>query len=182
MPSSSYPSRSRFSSPWFRVRRAVRWLALVAYSLALAGVPIVISPSRPLVTEQTQTPSESHPCQHRRCGCRTAAKCFSSCCCTTPAQRIAWLKQRGRIIPACLAKSDSSVASSQRAPASNTNWSFLDTAKCQGHDFYSFASIPAIPVVALATFQPARSPELSLLEDDACDSYRTPPASPPPKV
>ena len=35
------------------------------------------------------------PCQYCGCGCKSALKCWTSCCCFTPSQRLAWAKQNG---------------------------------------------------------------------------------------
>lgn len=40
------------------------------------------------------------PCMAGKCGCSSAEKCWTSCCCHTPAERIAWAKAHGVEIPA----------------------------------------------------------------------------------
>ncbi|MFM8893175.1 MAG: hypothetical protein ACKOTB_16435, partial [Planctomycetia bacterium] len=35
------------------------------------------------------------PCMDRPCGCATAEQCFTSCCCNTPAETLAWARSRG---------------------------------------------------------------------------------------
>lgn len=36
--------------------------------------------------------SEPFPCQHRACGCRSAAQCWKRCCCFSNAQKLAWAR------------------------------------------------------------------------------------------
>lgn len=36
----------------------------------------------------------AYPCQHHRCGCRSAEQCWRSCCCFTDAQKLAWARAR----------------------------------------------------------------------------------------
>ena len=63
-------------------RRLCAALTLVAHLLATLGLPLS-APAR--------TAGEPpFPCQDHPCGCRTAAQCWASCCCFTPAQRLAW--------------------------------------------------------------------------------------------
>lgn len=40
------------------------------------------------------------PCQSMGCGCKDANQCWSSCCCHTDAEKLAWAKQRGIAPPA----------------------------------------------------------------------------------
>jgi len=78
--------------------RAVCWLMLAAYGLVVSGVPLPIArwPAAAGSTVAKQLAgkdrSRPFPCMDKPCGCATAEQCFSSCCCHTPAQRLAWAK------------------------------------------------------------------------------------------
>lgn len=54
--------------------------------------------------DEDQTP---FPCQHGRCGCTTAQKCWTNCCCHTPSERLQWAKKRGVNPPSYAVLSDS---------------------------------------------------------------------------
>lgn len=75
--------------------RLVRLAVLVAYLAFALGIPIPASQAR---ADKDQ--SRPYPCQDRPCGCRSAEQCWTSCCCTTPAERVAWALERGVPIPA----------------------------------------------------------------------------------
>ncbi len=98
-----------------RVRRTGAALALSAYLVAIVGLP---------VWEPASTSGERFACQSRRCGCRTAAQCWTSCCCFTLEERIAWARANNAEIPAqalaraaTLATGDSPVAKGDSAVA-----------------------------------------------------------------
>lgn len=45
--------------------------------------------------ERAQEHSTPFPCQNGHCGCATARKCWTDCCCHTPSQRRQWAQRRG---------------------------------------------------------------------------------------
>lgn len=45
--------------------------------------------------ERAQEDSTPFPCQNGHCGCATARKCWTDCCCHTPSQRRQWAESRG---------------------------------------------------------------------------------------
>lgn len=47
--------------------------------------------------------SQPYPCQNSACGCKSAMQCWTSCCCNSPAQRLAWAKKH-RVTPPTYAK------------------------------------------------------------------------------
>jgi hypothetical protein len=53
------------------------------------------------------------------CGCATAEQCFTSCCCNTPAETLAWAKAH-RVEPAVLAALEQRVASGSQLVAKAT--------------------------------------------------------------
>ena len=69
-------------------RRSISLVALIAYVITSAGIPIPLVWARPAVASSS-TPA--FPCQGHACGC-SASSCWTSCCCHTPAQRLAWAK------------------------------------------------------------------------------------------
>lgn len=81
------------------VRRIIAWLAIVGYSLVASGLPL---PLGNMGADTTDSPaakrlaakdrSNPFPCMDKPCGCATAEQCFSSCCCHTLAERLAWAK------------------------------------------------------------------------------------------
>ncbi len=80
-----------FASP--RRRRLFAALALVAYVASVVGFPLPL----PAVSQDTSTP---YPCQDHACGCLSAEQCWESCCCFSPAERLAWAREHGVRIPA----------------------------------------------------------------------------------
>lgn len=63
--------------------RIFRWGLLVAFVACFLPIPV-----RPITSPETG--SENYPCKGNLCGCRTAQQCWTSCCCTTPEERLAW--------------------------------------------------------------------------------------------
>jgi hypothetical protein len=86
MPSSRY-----FYSASRRARRFLTVVSLVAYLTSVWGFPL------------PQAASHDHsvpfPCQDHHCGCVSAEQCWASCCCFTPAQRLAWAERHDVTIP-----------------------------------------------------------------------------------
>ena len=87
--------------------RAVRWVVLAGYVLVASGVPLPIAPApagpgspaaRRLAGKDRSRP---FPCMDKPCGCATAEQCFSSCCCNSPAELMAWA-EANRVDPATL--------------------------------------------------------------------------------
>lgn len=66
-----------------RCRRIAAALLLAAYAVAATGLPLR-GPQPP------RAAGERFPCEECGCGCRSAAVCWSNCCCHTLAERIAW--------------------------------------------------------------------------------------------
>jgi hypothetical protein len=77
---------------FYRSRRWITGIALVAYLASVWGYPLPRAGSA-----DASTP---FPCQQHQCGCHSAEQCWKSCCCFTPAQRVAWARERGVTIPA----------------------------------------------------------------------------------
>lgn len=73
------------------LRRLITAVALAAYLGSVWGYPLP-----QIAAVDTSTP---FPCQHHRCGCQSAAQCWSNCCCFTPAERLAWAREHQVEIP-----------------------------------------------------------------------------------
>lgn len=76
-----------------RSRRLWTAVALAAYLFAIVGFPVPL----PAKKRDARAP---FPCQDHHCGCHSAEQCWQSCCCFTPAQRLAWAKKHNVQIPA----------------------------------------------------------------------------------
>jgi hypothetical protein len=103
------------------LRRAVAWTMLGLYGLVASGLPLpVMSPpagtaaARKLAAKDR---SRHFPCMDKACGCDSAERCFSNCCCHTPAETLRWAEAR-RIDPAVIAALQRRVAAA--APATGS--------------------------------------------------------------
>jgi hypothetical protein len=74
--------------------RGGSWLALVGQVIAVVGLP--------LPTVSAKDLSRPFPCQGRACGCLSAGDCWTSCCCFTAAQRVAWAQEHEAEVPQTL--------------------------------------------------------------------------------
>jgi hypothetical protein len=90
------------------------------YGLVVSGLPLpVMSPPAGTVAARklaAKDRSRPFPCMDKACGCDSAERCFSNCCCHTPAEMLAWAKARG-IEPAVIAALQRRVAAAAPAPA-----------------------------------------------------------------
>lgn len=86
--------------------RRVSWLALVMHSLVASGLPLPLGGLNDLAMavggEEVATArlaakdrSQPFPCQDKPCGCNSAKQCYSSCCCHTPKELLAWARANG---------------------------------------------------------------------------------------
>jgi hypothetical protein len=74
--------------------RGGSWLALVGQVIAVVGLPLPAASAKDV--------SRPFPCQHRACGCLSAGDCWTSCCCFTAAQRVAWAQEHDAEVPQTL--------------------------------------------------------------------------------
>jgi hypothetical protein len=107
-------------------RRITTWLAILGYTLVASGLPLpfgMIAPAAPDTPAAKRLAgkdrSRPFPCMDRPCGCATAEQCFTSCCCNTPAETLAWATAH-RVEPAVLAALEQRVASSSQLAAKAT--------------------------------------------------------------
>lgn len=84
------------------IRRSVSACFLCVYVAVSAGVPLPIA-------REVSDGDDAFPCMHSGCGCNSAERCWSSCCCHTLAERLAWARAHGVRPP------DSAIAAARRA-------------------------------------------------------------------
>jgi hypothetical protein len=81
------------------LRRGVAWAMLALYALVASGIPLPMGlPPAGSAAEKKiagKDRSQPFPCMDKACGCDSAERCFTNCCCHTPAETIAWAKARG---------------------------------------------------------------------------------------
>ncbi|MFM7250502.1 MAG: hypothetical protein ACKO5R_11430 [Planctomycetaceae bacterium] len=63
----------------------------------VADVPGVVAPGGGIAAGRLAAKDRSRPfpCMNSPCGCGSAEQCFESCCCHTPAERLAWARRHG---------------------------------------------------------------------------------------
>jgi hypothetical protein len=71
------------------LRRIVAVAMMFAYGAIVGGVPL------PAGKKALSKGGELYPCSASSCGCDSAERCWSSCCCHTMAQRLEWAKEHG---------------------------------------------------------------------------------------
>jgi hypothetical protein len=105
------------------LRRITTWLAILGYTLVASGLPLpfgMIAPAAPDTPAAKRLAgkdrSRPFPCMDRPCGCATAEQCFTSCCCNTPAETLAWAKAHA-VEPAVLAALEQRVAGGMQSVA-----------------------------------------------------------------
>lgn len=73
-----------------------RWVALGAWVFVASGLPLPAFGPRPGSGAANGTVAKDRslpfPCMDSPCGCATAEQCFASCCCHSPAERLAWAR------------------------------------------------------------------------------------------
>jgi hypothetical protein len=102
------------------LRRLTAWAMLAVYGLVASGLPLPVAIPAATGTAAARTlagkdRSQPFPCMDKACGCDSAERCFSNCCCHTPAETLAWARAR-RIEPAVLAALAHRVAAAKPAP------------------------------------------------------------------
>ena len=111
--------------------RITTWLSLAGYLLVASGLPLPIGRMPTAASagaKRLAGKDRTQPflCMDKPCGCATAEQCFTSCCCTTPAERLAWAKAH-RVEAAILAALERRVAAqaaASRPPAKASCCSF----------------------------------------------------------
>lgn len=67
-------------------RRSLSGMLLAAFSVTAAGVPM---PARSVPDNS----DELYPCAASACGCKSAERCWRSCCCHSLAERFVWARK-----------------------------------------------------------------------------------------
>jgi len=108
------------------LRRITTWLAILGYTLVASGLPLPFGMTAPAAPDSPAAKrlagkdrSQPFPCMDKPCGCATAEQCFTSCCCNTPAETLAWATVH-RVEPAVLAALERRVASGSQVVAKAT--------------------------------------------------------------
>ena len=96
-------------------RKAVALLVLCGVLFATAPIPIGWKP-------KSSASDEPFPCQDCHCGCLTPEQCWTSCCCYTPEERLAWAEEHGVEPPsyAVLVSKDTKFAANAKAVGKRT--------------------------------------------------------------
>ena len=102
------------------LRRITTWLAILGYVLVASGLPLPLGVVAPAASGSAAAQriagkdrSRPFPCMDKACGCATAEQCFTSCCCNTPAETLAWAKAH-QIEPAVLLALENRVSREER--------------------------------------------------------------------
>jgi len=102
------------------LRRITTWLAILGYVLVASGLPLPLGVVAPAASESAAAKriagkdrSRPFPCMDKACGCATAEQCFTSCCCNTPAETLAWAKAH-QIEPAVLLALENRVSRAEQ--------------------------------------------------------------------
>ena len=112
--------------PRASLRRITTWLAILGYTLVASGLPLPFGIVAPAASDSPAAKrlagkdrSQPFPCMDKPCGCATAEQCFTSCCCNTPAETLAWAKVH-RVEPTVLVALEQRVASGSQLVAKAT--------------------------------------------------------------
>jgi hypothetical protein len=157
------------------LRRLTTWALLALYGAVASGLPlpVAIPPAAGTAAARTlagKDRSQPFPCMDKACGCDSAERCFTNCCCHTPAETLAWAKARG-IEPAVIAALQRRVAVAEPAlPAAACRAAAVAESSC------CEPALPARPSCCTVT-------DLESPADDAvCSDYQSlaaEPAAPP---
>ena len=108
-------------------RRATIWLATIGYALVVSGLPLPLGGGQPASPTSAaahrlagKERSQPFPCMDKPCGCATAEQCFSSCCCNTPAELLAWaraMKADPGVVAALVRRATTSAPAAERCCA-----------------------------------------------------------------
>ncbi len=97
------PSRPMSSQPVLAALRpehvigkTLAWIALFGFCCANAPLPVLVAPLE-FASKEGSVP---FPCQGCHCGCKNATQCWTSCCCYSLSERLAWAKRNGVTPPA----------------------------------------------------------------------------------
>lgn len=145
-------------------RRAV--CLCVLFGMCASYFPLPLAPTTALAPSGKDL-SEPFPCAHRSCGCRSAQKCWESCCCFSHAEKVAWARKHGVQIPGESSPQTAeslvrhAAPASQAAPACHASATANKVADCHAtagtQPATASASCPECPVTG--TGESHESPE-----------------------
>ncbi len=69
-------------------RKALTFLVLALFCAASVPIPIA-------TVSLDKDSTEAFPCQDSPCACKSARECWTSCCCRSPKERMAWAVEHG---------------------------------------------------------------------------------------
>ena len=161
-----------------RIRRVTAWAMLGLYGLVASGVPLPVGAppagSSAAAKIAGKDRSQPFPCMDKACGCDTAERCFTNCCCHTPAETLAWAKARGieasvidslmrrvaKTAPAAPASSCCSAKPSMPAPSCcSADNGDIDGAICSDYQSLAADTRATSPCDAVATEPEEQSDE-----------------------
>ena len=158
--------------------RATIWLALLGYALVASGLPVPLGTPTPANPSSVagkrlaaKDRSQPFPCMDKPCGCATAEQCFTSCCCNTPAETLAWAKAH-RVESAVLAALERRVASNRPVVAKATKTSCCSSKAPVAEESCCTIRQPAAAVVEdgdLCSMDASRAATLSATEEATPD-------------
>ncbi len=155
------------------LRRITTWLAILGYLLVASGLPLPLGVIGPAASDSASAKrlagkdrSKPFPCMDKACGCATADQCFTSCCCNTPAETLAWATAH-QIEPAVLLALENRV-SREEQDRPNVAKATLEPSCC------SVSATESEPSCC-ATASAVMTSELAIDSDE--DSPRTLPAA-----
>lgn len=172
------------SSSRRRRGRWVTWVACIWHALVVSGLPLplgahsthaVADPigDRLLAAKDRSRP---FPCRDKPCGCVSAEQCFTSCCCHTPAQLLAWA-ERHALEPAVLVALAARAARETPAVGATSADSCCATRAAAAPSCCASQDTTATPNT-FASERRAAAP-VRRCEAVAADEARTAPALPP---
>jgi hypothetical protein len=92
-----------------RLRRPFVWLLIAQQLVAGAGISLPC----PVAAADS---AERFPCEHCGCGCQSAERCWTHCCCFTAQQKVAWARQNGVAVPEFVVAAAKQEAAAPRKP------------------------------------------------------------------
>lgn len=84
----------------FVTQKAVAVMLLLSFGCALLPIPSIRSSGTASLLGPSKDCSEPYPCQNCRCGCASAEQCWTSCCCYSLRERLAWARKNNVVPPA----------------------------------------------------------------------------------
>lgn len=82
-------------NPSPNIRRLLTWAMLALYGLVVSGLPLPMALPAAVKKLAGKDRSRQFPCMDKACGCDSAERCLTSCCCHTAAETLIWAKSRG---------------------------------------------------------------------------------------